>query len=92
MSSRETAEGIYERGHFFPGSDPNVTKEQVIREIEKSLDRIASGDYELGAPKIWNRKLDVRDLSVLLDHGIDHDKAVKIARDLLEKRDAKSLK
>jgi hypothetical protein len=32
------------------------------------------------------RQFDVRDLAVLLDHGIEVEKATEICRDLLEKR------
>ncbi len=45
-SNKEIAENIYDSGQYFPGSDPNVTKEQVVAEIARVLDLVASGDYE----------------------------------------------
>lgn len=31
---------------FFPGSKPNVTPEEVAREVNKALDEIESGNFE----------------------------------------------
>lgn len=32
--------------NVFPGTNPNVTEEQVVEEIQKAFASIANGDYE----------------------------------------------
>ena len=46
MTNRELAEDIFDRGDYFPGTNPNVTREQVVNEIEKALNRCLLEDCE----------------------------------------------
>lgn len=67
MNNKEIAEGIYDRGHYFPGTDPTVTRDQVVAEIAKALDRVVSGDYEIVDvfPEWRNGKKDSKSFDVV---------------------------
>lgn len=73
------------------GFVPWQQDEPAVLEWLKALDAIENGDYEeVEFIDSHIRQMDIRDYVVLIEHGIDGDKAAEIAQDMLEKRREKN--